>query len=81
MRTTLSLDDDVAALIRSEREQTGESFKDTVNRLLRRSVRTAPTAGSPRLPSLPGGPILDVSDASVLLAALDDERRAQRGIT
>src|SRR5439155_1224672 len=29
----------------------------------------------------PGEPILDVSDVSALLAALDDERRAQRGVT
>jgi hypothetical protein len=32
------------------------------------------------LPELPGRPILDVSDVSALLAALDDERRAQRGV-
>jgi len=81
MRTTITLDDDVAALIESERARTGESFRTAVNRLLRRSVRAAPAPVPPPLPELPGRPILDVSDVSALLAALDDERRAQRDVT
>jgi len=80
MRTTLTLDDDVAALIESERARTGESFRAVVNRLLRRGARPGPLPTSPPLPALPGQPILDVSDVSALLAALDDERRAQRGL-
>jgi hypothetical protein len=36
---------------------------------------------APPLPELPGRPTLDISDVSALLAALDDERRAQRGLT
>jgi hypothetical protein len=80
MRTTITLDDDVAALIEAERARTGEPFRVTVNRLLRRSARPAPSAVPPTLPEFPGGPILDVSDVSALLAALDDERRAQRGV-
>ena len=78
MRTTVTLDDDVAALIESER--TGESFRAAVNRLLRRGARAAPPVGPPLLPRLPGRPILDVSDVSALLATLDDERRASRGV-
>lgn len=81
MRTTITLDDDVAALIESERARTGESFRDAVNRLLRRGGRATAPSASPALPELPGRPILDVSDVSALLAALDDERRAQRGVT
>ncbi len=81
MRTTITLDDDVAALIEGERARTGESFRIAVNRLLRRSARVAPPKVSPTLPKLPGRPILDVSDVSALLAALDDERRAQRDVT
>ncbi len=80
MRTTLTLDDDVAALIESERARTGESFRAAVNRLLRRGARRGPPESSSPLPSLPGRPVLDVSDVSALLAALDDERRAQRGL-
>jgi hypothetical protein len=81
MRTTITLDDDVAALIESERARTGESFRVAVNRLLRRSARAAPPPVPPALPELPGRPIIDVSDVSALLAALDDERLAQRGVT
>jgi negative regulator of replication initiation len=80
MRTTITLDDDVVALIESERAHTGESFRAAVNRLLRRSARVTPPPDPPELPELPGRPILDVSDVSALLAALDDERRAQRGL-
>ena len=81
MRTTITLDDDVAALIESERARTGESFRDAVNRLLRRGARAAPPSEPPPpLPDLPGRPLLDVSDVSALLAALDEERRAERGM-
>jgi hypothetical protein len=81
MRTTITLDEDVVALIESERARTGESFRAVVNRLLRRSARAVPSPARPALPELPGRPILDVSDVSELLAALDDERRAERGLT
>lgn len=81
MRTTITLDDDVAAQIETERARTGESFRVTVNRLVRRSARALPPTAAPELPRLPGRPILDVSDASAVLHALDVERRAQRGVT
>lgn len=81
MRTTVTLDDDVAALIEGERARTGESFRRAVNRLLRRGARPSPASVPPTLPQLPGRPVLDVSDVSALLAALDDERRAQRDVT
>lgn len=80
MRTTVTLDDDVAALIESERARTGESFRAAVNRLLRRGAYAAPPSALPPLPELPGRPILDVSDVSAVLARLDEERRAQRGV-
>lgn len=80
MRTTITLDDDVAALIESERAQTGESFRAAVNRLLRRSARVATPPIPSTLPELPGRPLVDVLDVSGLLATLDDERRSQRGV-
>ena len=72
MRTTVTLDDDVAALIESERARTGESFREAINRLLRRSARKPGSAAEP-LPVLPGRPVLDVSDVSTVLAALDEQ--------
>lgn len=78
MRTTVTLDDDVTALIETERARTGETFRAAVNRLLRRGAREAALLERPSLPALPGRPLLDVSDVSALLAVLDDERRAQR---
>lgn len=38
MRTTLTIDDDVAALIKQEMRGSGESFKGAVNRLLRQGL-------------------------------------------
>ncbi len=81
MRTTITLDDDVVALVETERALTGESFKVAVNRLLRRAGRSESSVSPAPLPELPGRPILDVSDVSALLATLDDERRAERGLT
>ena len=80
MRTTVTLDDDVAALIDAERARTGESFRAAVNRLLRRGARRDKARPAVPLPELPGRPLLDVSDVSALLATLDDERRAQRDL-
>jgi plasmid stability protein len=38
MRTTLTLDDDVAAKLRAEARRSGTSFKETVNNALRRGL-------------------------------------------
>ena len=38
MRTTLTIDDDIAVLVEQEVRRTGDSFKGTVNRLLRRGL-------------------------------------------
>ena len=38
MRTTLTIDDDIAVLVEQEQRRTGESFKSTVNRLLRHGL-------------------------------------------
>jgi hypothetical protein len=80
MRTTLTLDDDVVALIEDERRRTGESFRGAVNRLLRRGGRRQPGPPPPPLPLHPGRPRIDIRDVSAVLAALDDERRAERDL-
>ena len=77
MRTTVTLDPDVEALVEAERARTGETFKQAINRLLRRAARRQ-TDAAPPLPLLAGRPVLDVTDVSALLATLDEERRAQR---
>lgn len=41
MRTTLTIDDDIAKLVDHEVRQSGDSFKGTVNRLLRLGLTAA----------------------------------------
>jgi hypothetical protein len=43
MRTTLTLEDDVAAKLKEEMGRTGRSFKETVNEILREGLRAART--------------------------------------
>ena len=38
MRTTLTIDDDIAVLVKQEVRRSGDSFKGTVNTLLRRGL-------------------------------------------
>jgi plasmid stability protein len=38
MRTTITLDEDVAAKLRAEMRRSGRSFKETVNEVLRRGL-------------------------------------------
>ena len=38
MRTTLTIDDDIAVLVEQEQRRSGDSFKGTVNTLLRRGL-------------------------------------------
>ena len=80
MRTTVTLDDDVAAIIETEKRRSGESFRTTLNRLVRRGAAADRRQAAPRLPELPGRPTLDITDISGLLAALDDESRTQRDL-
>ena len=42
MRTTLTIDDDIAVLVEQEVRRTGDSFKGTVNRLLRQGLMAPP---------------------------------------
>jgi plasmid stability protein len=44
MRTTLTLDDDVAAKLAADARRSGRSFKETVNDYLRRGLNTKKTA-------------------------------------
>ncbi len=44
-RTTLTLDDDVAAKLDAESRRSGRSFKETVNACLRKALTESPKAG------------------------------------
>jgi hypothetical protein len=48
MRTTLTLDEDVAARLRLASQRTGQSFREVVNEALRRGLEQRPAA--PRKP-------------------------------
>ncbi|MGD9852568.1 MAG: CopG family transcriptional regulator [Nitrospirales bacterium] len=47
MRTTLTLDDDVSAKLKSLAKRTGKSFKETVNEAIRSGLTVMPTTQSP----------------------------------
>jgi hypothetical protein len=46
VRTTLTLDEDVAAKLQAETRKSGRPFKEVVNEVLRRGLATRPTRGS-----------------------------------
>ena len=49
MRTTISLDEDVAAKLKAEMRRSGRSFREVVNETLRRGLATR-AAAAPRRP-------------------------------
>jgi hypothetical protein len=75
MRTTLNLDDDVAAQLAAESRKRGESLSRTANDYLRAGLRSsrehpAPTPYEPPVFDS-GRPLLDVTDVAGALEALD----------
>jgi hypothetical protein len=48
MRTTLTLDDDVAAKLKAESRRAGRPFREVVNETLRRGLAQRRAAASPR---------------------------------
>ncbi len=80
MRTTVTLDDDVATAVEAQRAVTGESFREALNRLVRRGLRVNPgSTEAPPLPLLKGAPNVDVTDVSSVLSGLDDDHLLERG--
>ncbi|MGH3666300.1 MAG: hypothetical protein ACRDU8_09500 [Egibacteraceae bacterium] len=79
MRTTLTIDDDIARLIERERQCTGETLREVTNRLLRQGLQRGRARPSPvQLPTLPGRPRVDITDTSAVLADADDEHVAAK---
>jgi ribbon-helix-helix CopG family protein len=76
MRTTVTLDDDVAAKLQEEARRQKTSFKEVLNSSVRRGLRAATPAGtepyrlSPR--SLRARPGVDLDRALALAGELED---------
>ncbi len=66
MRTTLTLDDDVAVRLAEEQEKRGDSFKDTVNAVLRAGLDTMTRPQARREPFRTEGFVLGPSLAGSL---------------
>ncbi|MGI8623147.1 MAG: hypothetical protein ACR2NB_06595 [Solirubrobacteraceae bacterium] len=78
MRTTLTLDDDVAEALTRRRRESGRRLKDEINELLRLGLLTSdrrPTSPPGRTPTLALGPsrVGPLDDVAGVLARLDEE--------
>lgn len=75
MRTTLTLDPDVAAKLRALSRERGISFKEAVNSTLRRGLAPAPARKPYRLPTRDMGVWrgVNLDKANALAAELEDE--------
>ena len=75
MRTTLTLDDDLAALLHRRARETGATFRDVVNQAIRAGL--LPTATEPRyqprVHSLGIRPDVDITKALQLVGQLEDD--------
>lgn len=76
MRTTLTIDDDVAALLQREAKKTGMTFKTAVNHFLREGMKASrqqparkPYVVNPRALGLPPG--MNYDDVAQLLEDLE----------
>lgn len=75
MRTTITLDEDVAVRLRQIAAERGWSFKQAVNQTLRAGFADAGDASPHRTPTTPMGlrAGIDVRKALALAAQLEDE--------
>ena len=71
MRTTVNLDDDVAAAVDSLRRERGTGLSEAVNELVRAALARAPAPASYRHRSAALGLRLDVRDVGEALEVLD----------
>ena len=80
MRTTLTLDDDVAALLRRAVKNGGGSLKDVVNDALRRGLQIPKAVPARRYRITPlaiGGPLVSsLDDVAEVLAVADGDDHA-----
>jgi plasmid stability protein len=76
MRTTLNLDDDVAARLRDLSREHGRSLSRTANELLREGLRSSQRVPAPDRYDPPtfdtGRPLVDVTDVAAVLEIIGD---------
>jgi len=76
MRTTLTLDEDVAMLLKKKMDDSGETFRDVVNRILRVGLLgDAPSSEKLEIPQprSMGGARVDLDQALSLADGLNDD--------
>ncbi len=81
MRTTVTLEPDVEALIRRRMSERGLSFKDALNEAIRAGLASGRTSGGFRTPTADLGlPSVNLDRALALAGELEDEEllRKQR---
>jgi plasmid stability protein len=80
MRTTLTVDDDLAAELRRRARETGRSFKDIVNEALRNGLMPRQSTGGVEVPvrALGMQPGVDLLRARHLAADLEDEETLRK---
>jgi hypothetical protein len=81
MRTTLTLDDDVAMLLNKRVQESGQSFKEVVNRVLRTGLlagESSPVPHSIPQPRSMGGARVDLDQALSMAEGLSDEDIARQ---
>lgn len=82
MRTTLTLDPDVQALLRDAAHRTGKPFKTTVNDAIRAGLKPRRGRSGPPewLCAELGVPLVDLTKAAALADELDDAARTARSL-
>jgi len=80
MRTTVTLDSDVMAILRERMRELGISFKEAVNDAVRRSIAARPAASSEfRTPTFSMGvPTVNLDRALMLAADLEDDELVRK---
>jgi hypothetical protein len=79
MRTTLTLDPDVAALVRAAMRDRGQGLKQVVNEALRAALTTPRSDSEEPFPTYSmGRPVVPLVKALQLAGALEDEELLHR---
>ncbi len=79
MRTTVTLDPDVEALVKRAMSERGLSFKEAINEAVRMGIGPRKPGDALALPTFDmGEPIVDVTKALRLAGELEDQELAAR---